>query len=56
MKRFNLFRWYKRTQLDVRFHRGFLSLGLDRRTRWRPIAYISPDAVPTNPRARGWRP
>lgn len=60
MKRFMIFRWSKRTQLDIRLRDGFLSLGLDRRTprwasrfRWRLIAYYSPDATPVHPRSRG---
>lgn len=53
-KRFMLFRWHKRTQLDVRLEGRFLSLGLDRRgPRWRVIAYVSPDATPVHPAARG---
>lgn len=51
--RFMLFRWHKRTQLDIRLRRGFLSLGLDRRRGWRSIAYWSPDATPVHPKARG---
>lgn len=60
MRRVALFRWWKRTQLDIRLKNGFLSLGLDRRAprwashlRWRLIAYYSPDATPVHPRARG---
>lgn len=55
MKRAYLFRWWKRTQLDVRLAGGFLSLGLDRKDGWRPIAYWSPDATPVHPRAKGWK-
>ncbi len=61
MKRITLFRWWKRTQLDIQVGNGFLSLGLDRTTprwmsrlTWRPIAYYSPDATPVHPRAKGW--
>lgn len=54
MKRIMLFRWWKRTQIDIQIGTGFLSLGLDRTTpRWCPVAYYSPDATPTHPRARG---
>lgn len=59
MHRFTLYRWWKRTQLDVQLGRGYLSLGVDRRPPvavcipWRPIAYYSPDATPAHPRARG---
>lgn len=60
MKRIMLFRWWKRTQVDIRIGGGFLSLGLDRTTprwlsrfSWRPIAYYSPDATPTHRCARG---
>lgn len=42
----HLFRWHKRTQLDIEFRGGFLSLG---------IAYWSPDATPMHPRTRGLR-
>jgi hypothetical protein len=52
-KRFMLFRWWRRTQLDIRLHASFLSVGLDRRRGWRPIAYWSPDATPMHPAARG---
>lgn len=52
-KRFFLFRWWKRTQLDIRLRDGFLSVGLDWRTGWSPIAYWSPDATPVHPRAKG---
>lgn len=60
MRRVAVFRWWKRTQLDIQLQSGFLSLGLDRRTprwasrlSWRLIAYYSPDATPVHPRARG---
>jgi hypothetical protein len=55
----HLFRWWRRTQLDIELRAGFLSLGLDRRTPrgalfpWRLIAYYSPDATPIHPRSRG---
>lgn len=62
-RRFMLFRWWRRTQLDIRLRASFLSLGLDRRRGphpdkpirrgWRLIAYWSPDATPMHPRARG---
>lgn len=52
--RAHLFRWHKRTQLDVEWRGGWLSLGLDWRRRLRPIAYWSPDATPAHPAARGW--
>jgi hypothetical protein len=61
MKRIMLFRWWKRTQLDIQVGYGFLCLGLDRgtprwmsRLNWRLIAYYSPDATPVHPRAKGW--
>lgn len=53
MTRLYFFRWWKRTQLDIRLRRGYLSLGLDRRDGWRVIAYTSPDATPVHPAARG---
>lgn len=60
MKRVMLFRWWRRTQLDIQLGNGFLSLGLDRTTprrlswfSWRLVAYYSPDATPVHPRARG---
>lgn len=50
----HLFRWYRRTQLDIQWGGGWLSVGLDRHQfPWRPIAYWSPDATPVHPRARG---
>lgn len=52
--RFYLFRWWKRTQLDIRLGSGFLSVGLDRRAKWpRVIGYWSPDSTPVHPQARG---
>ena len=54
MRRPCLFRWHKRTQLDVPTPRGWLSFGLDRRNGPRVIAYWSPDATPSNPRAKGF--
>lgn len=61
MKRIMLFRWWKRTQLDIQLGNGFLCLGLDRTTprwmsrlNWRLIAYYSPDATPVHPRAKRW--
>lgn len=53
MTRPHLFRWWKRTQLDLPCHGGWLSLGLDRRDWWKPIAYWSPDATPAHPEAKG---
>ena len=60
MKHVMLFRWWKRTQVDIQIGKGFLCVGLDRTTprwlsrfSWRPVAYYSPDATPTHPRARG---
>lgn len=55
-KRFILFRWRRRWQLDIRLRASFLSLGLDWREGWRPVAYWSPDATPMHPQARGWSP
>jgi hypothetical protein len=51
--RAHLFRWWKRTQLDIDCRGGWLSLGLDRRDRWKPIAYWSPDATPMHSQAKG---
>lgn len=54
-----LFRWHRRTQLDIALRAGYLSLGIDRqsppgaRIPWRPIAYYSPDATPAHPASRG---
>lgn len=59
----HLFRWHRRTQLDIEWRSGWLSLGWTwvRRQEWRrspwlwrPIAYWSPDATPVHPGARGW--
>jgi len=55
MRKPMLFRWHKRTQIDIPFRSGFLSLGLDRHDPWRVIAYWSPNATPVHPRARGFR-
>jgi hypothetical protein len=54
MRKVHLFRWWKRTQLDIEWRGGWLSLGLNRRGRWGLIAYWSPDATPVHPAARGW--
>jgi hypothetical protein len=51
-RRFLLFRWHKRVQLDIRLGAGFLSLGWVWRYRHRPIAYWSPDATPIHPGVR----
>lgn len=62
MSRLSLYRWSKRTQIDIELRNGFLCLGLDRRTprwmsrlSWRLIAYYSPDATPVHPHSRGLR-
>lgn len=62
-RRFVLYRWWKRTQLDIHIGgAGFVCVGVDRRAPrwatwvpWRAIAYYSPDATPMHPRARGWK-
>lgn len=56
MRRVHLFRWWKHTQIDIECRGGFLSLGLVRRGMWKPVAYWSPDATPTHPKARGITP
>jgi hypothetical protein len=55
VKRVHLFRWWKRTQVDIDLGSQWLCLGIDRHGVWQPIAYLSPDATPVHREARGWK-
>lgn len=60
MRNLTLYRWHKRTQLDIRLgsqaQGGYLSLGWSWQDGHRPICYWSPDATPMHARAVGpWR-
>jgi hypothetical protein len=55
VKRVHLFRWWKRTQVDIDLGSQWLCFGIDRHGVWQPIAYLSPDATPVHREARGWK-